>query len=225
MRAASGSLVAFGRRRLAAARRLAGCQAEEPLLLAVGGLSPHKNLRRLFDAIPPLLKQHPRARLAIVGDLSGQGFYDEASALQRVVAERPLLAEHVRFTGFVTDDELVALYSAATLLVFPSLWEGFGLPAIEAMACGLPVAASHSGSLPEVVGDAGRYFDPQSTADISRVLDEMLIAEAAGDLAALGARGRVLAARNSWSRAAAELEDSLRRCAESRGPYDSRAAR
>ena len=204
-------------KRLAAARRLAGCQSDEPLLLAVGGLSPHKNLRRLLDALPWLLERHPDARLAIVGDLSGRGFHDEAAALQHSVANRPLLAARVRFTGFVTDDDLVDLYSAATLLVFPSLWEGFGLPAIEAMACGLPVAASHTGSLPEVVGDAGRYFDPHDAADISRVLDEMLIADAAGELAALGARGRVLAASHSWPRAAAELEQSLRHCARPQG--------
>jgi glycosyltransferase involved in cell wall biosynthesis len=211
--------------RLAAARLLAGCQGDEPLLLAVGGLSPHKNLRRLLEAMPALLERHPSARLAIVGDLSGRGFYDEAESLQRAVTQHPLLAERVRFTGFVSDDQLVNLYSAATLLVFPSLWEGFGLPAIEAMACGLPVAASHSGSLPEVAGDAGRYFDPSDAADISRVLDEMLRAAAAGGLVRLSERGRVLAARNSWSRAAAELEHSLRRTAQPPGARSPQAAR
>ncbi len=198
--------------RLAAARDRVGCEAGSPLLLAVGGLSPHKNLRRLLHAMPAVFERHPAARLAIVGDTSGKGFFDEVAELQQLVGEQPALAKRVRFTGFVSDDELVALYSAATLLVFPSLWEGFGLPAIEAMACGLPVAASSRGSLPEVVADAGRYFDPENTGEMSRVIDEMLAAAAIGGLEPMRERGLALAASYSWPRAAAELEESLRRC-------------
>jgi glycosyltransferase involved in cell wall biosynthesis len=206
--------------RLAAARSRVGCQGGEPLLLAVGGLSPHKNLRRLLAAMPAVFERHPAARLAIVGDTSGKGFFDEADALQRAVREQPLLSERVCFTGFVSDEDLVALYNAATLLVFPSLWEGFGLPAIEAMACGLPVAASARGSLPEIVADAGRYFDPESVDEMTRVIDELLAlnaADATHGLEGLRARGLALAASYSWPRAAAELEESLRRCARGDG--------
>ena len=211
--------------RLAAARARAGCEGAAPLLLAVGGLSPHKNLRRLLEAMPAVLERHPTTRLAIVGDTSGKGFFDEAEALQRMVRERPILAERVHFTGFISDDELVALYSTATLLVFPSLWEGFGLPAIEAMACGLPVAASARGSLPEIVADAGRYFDPESSDDMSRVIDELLTLEASGGLQPLRERGLALAGSYSWSRAAAELQESLRRCAGAPMHSSAEAAR
>jgi alpha-1,3-rhamnosyl/mannosyltransferase len=204
--------------RLSAARSRAGCHGAEPLLLAVGGLSPHKNLRRLLTAMPAVFERHPEARLAIVGDTSGKGFFDEAEALQRAVRDQPVLAERVCFTGFVSDDELVALYNAATLLVFPSLFEGFGLPAIEAMACGLPVAASARGSLPEIVADAGRYFDPESVDEMTRVINELLSREASQVLQSLRARGLALAASYSWARAAAELEESLRRCAAGSRP-------
>jgi glycosyltransferase involved in cell wall biosynthesis len=188
------------------------CDETTPLLIAVGGLSPHKNLRRLVQAMPSVCERFPRTRLAIVGDTSGKGFFDEATALQRMVSDDPALRERVCFTGFVSDDDLVALYSAASLLVFPSLWEGFGLPAIEAMACGLPVAASNRGSLPEVVADAGRYFEPECVRDIARVICELLALEETGGLTALGKRGIALAGAYSWPRAAAELEESLRRC-------------
>ena len=91
---------------------------------------------------------------------SGQGFWDNVPELREYIASHPPLERHVHFTDYLPDAELVDLLSGAAALVFPSLWEGFGLPAVEAMSCGVPVLASDRGSLPEVIGNAGMFFDP-----------------------------------------------------------------
>ena len=93
--------------------------------------------------------------------------------------------------GFVTDDDLVALYSATSCLVFPSLYEGFGLPPLEAMACGAPVVASNRSSIPEVVGDAGILVDATSADDIADGIERVVLSEeTAADLRRRGARAR-----------------------------------
>ena len=84
------------------------------------------------------------------------------------------LQDRVILTGFVPDDDLVFLYSRAVALVLPSLMEGFGLPAVEAMACGTPVVSSRAGSLPEVIGDAGVYFDPTDVSSIAAAIESLL---------------------------------------------------
>ena len=116
----------------------------EPFLLYPANRWPHKNHGRLFDAFA--LVRHERPELRLV--LTGQGH------------DRARLPEAVESRGHVTSDELVDLYRRAACLVFPSLYEGFGLPPLEAMACGCPVASSNATSLPEVCGDAAEYFDP-----------------------------------------------------------------
>ena len=136
-----------------------GLPAEGPLLLHVGGLSPHKNLSRLLLALETLARPEHPWHLALVGNDSTDGFHSEVAALRQIVRRTPLHGR-VTLTGEVPDADLVLLYNAATALVLPSLAEGFGLPAVEAMACGLPVAASRRGSLPEVLGPAAVYFDP-----------------------------------------------------------------
>ena len=97
-------------------------------------------------------------------------------------------------TGFVPDDDLVFLYSRATALVLPSLMEGFGLPAVEAMACGTPVVSSSAGSLPEVVGDAGVYFDPTDVGSMAEVIRSCIERPGISQLAchARGAAGRAI---------------------------------
>lgn len=139
-----------------------------PYLLAVGALHPRKNLARTLEAFTRL---GGGARLVIVGPPS----WGADATLEGVLAgsrDHP----NVRYTGFVDDATLDALYRHATALVFPSLYEGFGLPALEAMARGTPVIASATSSLPEVVGDAGLLVDPTSTDAIAsamrRVLDD-----------------------------------------------------
>ena len=112
-------------------------------------------------------------------------------------------------TGFVADDDLVFLYSRAYALVQPSLLEGFGLPAVEAMACGTPVISSRAGSLPEVVGDAGVYFDPTDVDSIASAIGSFLNNETQSRALAQSARER--AALFSWDHSARALARLLRR--------------
>jgi glycosyltransferase involved in cell wall biosynthesis len=168
------------------------------LLLYVGGISPHKNLQGLLRALARM--DRGSAHLVIVGDHQEDSFYGcyrQLLGLRRELG----LEDRVTFTGFVPNDRLVVLYNAATVFVLPSLAEGFGLPAVEAMACGLPVAASRRGSLPEVVGTAGVLFDPLDPAAMASTLSALLAdAERRQRLRAAGlARARGL----SWGAAAA----------------------
>ncbi len=119
---------------------------EAPYLLSVGTVQPRKNYQMLIQAFAPLADKFPH-NLIIAG---GKGWlYDEMMA----EVEKQGLTERVRFIGFVDDEDLPTLYSAADLYLFPSIYEGFGLPMLEAMACGVPVIASDVSSLPEVGGE------------------------------------------------------------------------
>lgn len=170
---------------------------DEPLVLYVGGISPHKNLDGLLHAFARM-PDRP-AHLAIVGDHSGDSFLGCYPELVRLRA-RLGLESTVTFTGFVPDEHLAVLYNAATVLALPSLDEGFGLPAVEAMACGLPVAASRSGSLAEIVGQAGVFFDPRDHAGMAAALRRILDDPALR--ASLSAEGLKRAGLFTWSAAA-----------------------
>ncbi len=170
---------------------------ERPFILSVSTLQPRKNYRRLIRAFAPLAVRHPELLLVFAG---GKGWqYEEILA----EPERLGLADRVRFTGFVADDELPALLSAAALFAFPSLYEGFGLPILEAMACGTPVIASDRSSLPEVVGEAGLQVDPLDVAGLTAGMERLLSDEELRH--ELAARGRRQAARFSWTDAARQL--------------------
>jgi glycosyltransferase involved in cell wall biosynthesis len=147
----------------------------EKFLLYVGGISPHKNLSTLISAFDAVNKTRSddRVKLVLVGDYKGDSFFSAYPALKEQIG-RLGLDDQITFTGYVPDEDLAFLYNAASALVFPSLEEGFGLPAVEAMACGTPVAASNCGSLPEVIGSAGRFFDPRDPVDIANVLVRIL---------------------------------------------------
>ena len=151
---------------------------DEPFLLYVGGISPHKNLARLIDAFNVVAGSDAGRilKLVLVGDYKDDPFFSAYPSLRDQVT-RLGLDDRVIFTGYIPDADLAYLYNAAMLLVFPSLEEGFGLPAIEAMACGTPVAASSTGSLPEVLGPVGRFFDPADVCDIARVIGELVVDE------------------------------------------------
>lgn len=151
-----------------------GASAEVPFLLYVGGISPHKNLSNLIDAFAKVRgKLRSAIQLVLVGDYKDDPFLSDYPALRSKIYDLRIDSAVV-FTGFVPDDDLVYLYNSASLLVFPSLDEGFGLPAVEAMACGTPVAASNRGSLSEVLGEAGAYFDPFDIDDIAGVILSLL---------------------------------------------------
>jgi glycosyltransferase involved in cell wall biosynthesis len=182
-----------------------GLKEGEKFLLAVGGISPHKNLAALIDAFEKICAvQSSEIKLVLVGDYKDDPFFSAYPALKKQVAERGLEGKVV-FTGFIPDDDLAFLYNAASLLVFPSLEEGFGLPAIEAMSCGTPVAASRTGSLPEVLGEAGRFFNPRDVDDMARVIQNILGDEATRT--AMRESGLTRARQFRWQKAATETLD------------------
>jgi alpha-1,3-rhamnosyl/mannosyltransferase len=196
----------------ASARERYGIPAAADLLVHVGGLNPHKNLLALLKAMVDVVSRRDTVHLAIVGDTSGKGFWDNVGELRNFVQDHPSIQNHVRFTGFIPDSEMANLLNASDALIFPSLWEGFGLPAVEAMSCGLPVLASSSGSLPEVVGDAGLLFDP---ADPGAIAGCILRFMADSELRHRLAKSAVERVRLfSWGRAAELAEQSFHRCYE-----------
>ena len=139
-------------------------------VLYLGSNKPHKNLVRLVQAWA-LVKQRNAARdmqLVLAGP------WDTRYPESRQLAEQLGLQTDIRFLGPVPEADLPALYSGATLLVFPSLYEGFGLPVLEAMACGTPVACANTSSLPEVAGDAAPRFSPTDTAAMADLLARLL---------------------------------------------------
>lgn len=159
------------------ARRSAHLPENGRLLIYVGGLAPHKNLLGLLRGFSLALNNEALGdvHLALVGDLKGAGFHSHYEELCAAVKNDDTLKGKVHFTGYVSDQDLVALYSDALAAVMPSFSEGFGLPAIEAMACNTPVLSSNCGSLPEVVGDAGLYFDPHDHGQIAQVIEAFAI--------------------------------------------------
>lgn len=134
----------------------------KPFLLFVGNVKPHKNLVRLLDAFASIA-QVISHDLIIVG--KKEGFITGDDAVQEKAAR---LGDRVHFTGYIDDAALRQYFSHAAALVFPSLYEGFGLPPLEAMASGCPVIVSNVASLPEVCGDAAVYCDPYSSEDIAQ---------------------------------------------------------
>jgi glycosyltransferase involved in cell wall biosynthesis len=163
-------------------------------LLFAGNIKPHKNLERLIAAFS-LLKQRPGhddLKLFIIGDEVGR-----YGSLRRRI-ETAGVRHDVRFFGFVPERTLAALYRMASVFAFPSLYEGFGLPPLEAMACGTPVVTSRISSLPEVVGDAAVLIDPYDTEDIAHGLERALDDDELRQT--LVARGLERARQFSWER-------------------------
>jgi len=183
-------------------------QIDRPFLLYAGAIRHHKNIPRLVEAFAVLREQlaaHPvygDLRLVIIGDTISQ-----YPAVRQAVLKSKM--EHaVRFLGFVPFETLRCFYEAAAAFVFPSRHEGFGLPPLEAMACGTPVVTSNVSSLPEVAGDAAMFVNPGNVFDIARGIRDVLTDEPLR--AELIRRGRVQAARFSWERSARQVLEIYR---------------
>jgi glycosyltransferase involved in cell wall biosynthesis len=166
---------------------------DAPIVLSVSARRPHKNLRRLLRAFAELsegpLLALPGYRTPFEGELA-----NEISRLD--------IGGRVRLLGWVSEADLEGLYGVARCFVFPSLAEGFGLPVLEALERGLPVACSSASSLPEIAGDAARYFDPLDVEDMRRAIADLVADEALRSR--LAVVGRARAQLFSWQRAAAE---------------------
>lgn len=139
-------------------------------VLTVGNVKPHKNLSTLLKGFDLAVEQKPDIQLVIVGKQDG---FLNSDNLSSTLSEMKH-ADKVVFTGFVPDDSLTSLYKGASLFVFPSLYEGFGLPPLEAQACGIPVLVSDIESLREVCSDSAHYFDPKSVEDLSESIIRLL---------------------------------------------------
>jgi glycosyltransferase involved in cell wall biosynthesis len=138
----------------------------DPYILAFSSLSTHKNMRRLLEAFDQIAPSVPHS-LVLVGHLPRNDAFREG--LTRAASEK------VHFTGYILQAEVESLMQNASLLVFPSLYEGFGLPVLDAQHAGVPVACSRAASLPEVAGDGACFFDPLSVEDMSRTMKRCLL--------------------------------------------------
>lgn len=192
------------RRRAAILRRYK--IGDAPFVLTVGTMQKRKNHLRLVQAFAKVIAQRPSrssfhpplpTQLVIAG---GKGWlYDEVLAEVKTLG----LEDRVKFIGYVEDSDLPHLYRAARVFAFPSIYEGFGIPPLEAMACGVPVVTSNASSLPEVVGDAGLQVDPFDVDALAHALDTALHDE--GWRAQAIARGLARARQFTWHSAAEQL--------------------
>jgi glycosyltransferase involved in cell wall biosynthesis len=183
--------------RLAATRRKYGLP--ERYLLYLGGFDQRKNVPTLLKAFAQLAKDS-RAFLVVAGRLpeKGSDFFPDP----RPIVQELGIGERVVFTGWVPEEDKPALYSGARALVFPSLYEGFGLPPLEALACGTPVIASNQGSLPEIVGDGGLLLEQDDVEGLAGAMEKLVNDDALwGNLRE---KGLAHAARFSWEKAARE---------------------
>jgi glycosyltransferase involved in cell wall biosynthesis len=167
-----------------------------PYVLSVGSLEPGKNRATLLRALALLRASGTDCTLAIAGQPAWRYEGDDA------LIDRLGLRERVRFLGYVPDEDLPALYSAASVFAFPSLYEGFGLPVLEAMACGAPVVTSNGSALAEVAGGAALLIDPRDADALADAIVRLLTDDSLHE--ELRARGLARAAEFSWERTARE---------------------
>jgi len=169
---------------------------DAPFVLSVGDLQPRKNQIGLIRAFARLLKAQPQLKQNLV--LAGKETWF-AGEVHRAARESGI-ADRIHFCGFVSDADLLQLYNACDLFIFPSFYEGFGLPALEAMACGRAVICSHTSALPEVVDGAAILFDPYDLDEIARAMSDLLLdAELRQRMERLGLQR---AAHFSWQKTA-----------------------
>jgi glycosyltransferase involved in cell wall biosynthesis len=177
--------------RLSAVRRIYGI--ERDYILSLCAIQPRKNLVRLIEAYCLLRRSHPEGKLPQLV-LAGKRAWLDNETMR--AAQREGLSADIRFTGYVADEHLNALYSGATCFVYPSYFEGFGLPILEAMKCGAPVIAGNRTSIPEVAGEAALLFDPFDVQSLVEALKRVL--NDSEYRATLSARGLQRATEFSW---------------------------
>lgn len=173
--------------------------ADEPFLLYVGGYLPHKNVALLLDAFHDVAPEFPHRLL-----LAGQA----PDSIRSRIPELNL-TDRVRILGAVTRTELLRLYARCALMVYPSRYEGFGLPVLEAMSCGAPVLSSSAASLPEVGGDAVAYFSPDSRVELAAGIRHLLTHP--DQRRRLAQQGRERAGQFSWARTVAAYDALIER--------------
>lgn len=173
------------------------------VILSVSAKKVHKNLARLVEAMATVVQSHPEAMLVLPGNPTAHE--DELRAL----AQRLGIASNVAFPAYVDAADLEGLYALAQCFVFASINEGFGIPILEAMRRGVPVACSRASALPEVAGEAARYFDPHSVADIAAALNELLENRTLAER--LAALGRAREAAFTWEATARGTLESYAR--------------
>jgi glycosyltransferase involved in cell wall biosynthesis len=188
-----------------------GLEPNASYYLFAGGISPHKNLATLVSAYALLSASRADApALVVVGDLEEDPYLSAAGPLRRQIAETGLEGR-VRLPGFVPDETLARLYSGATAVVLPSLAEGFGLPAVEAAACGAPVVLSDIAAHRETLGGAALFFEARDVSalavQLARVADDPALRSSMSE------RGRTAVRRLSWDAAAARLRGVIARTA------------
>ncbi len=177
-------------------------QENTSYFLAVGTLEPRKNFITLIKAFAEIAKKHPEYSLNIIG---GKGWYFE----KIFATVRDLKLENsVHFLGYIDDKDLPSHYQHATALVFPSLYEGFGIPPLEAMKSGCPVIASNTSSIPEVVGDAALLVDPSSAPELTQAMLRVIKEPELRDK--LRKKGLIQAEKFSWSASAKKLYQMMK---------------
>jgi len=170
-----------------------------PYILIVGSIHPRKNLVNVFTAWREVYRLHPDIHLLVVGSRSG---------IFSVTAHNEI-PPRVRLVGYIDDADLPAFYSGAAAYILASLYEGFGLTVLEAMACGTPVIAANTTAIPEVVGDAGLLFNPLDVDELVSAIDEVISDE--GFSNSLVQKGFQRARSFSWERSAQMLLGLLER--------------
>jgi glycosyltransferase involved in cell wall biosynthesis len=177
-----------------------------PYVLNVGMIEPRKNLLRLIEAFEIMKSRHDLPHRLV---LAGKRGWLSDDIYRR--AERSTLASEILFPGFVSEGDLPLLYGAADLFAFPSLYEGFGLPPLEAMASGVPVVVSRSSSLPEVVGDAAQMVRPESPEELAEAIARVLTDSTLRD--SMVVKGLEQSRRFTWEASARRMLDVYRRLA------------
>jgi glycosyltransferase involved in cell wall biosynthesis len=191
-----------------------GLKAGNRTVVYVGGFSPHKNLEALVAAFAQLASRDDFSdvRLVLVGEFEREVFHSYAGVIRQQVVDLNL-RDRVVFTGYLPDDELVPLLNLASVFVLPSLMEGFGLPAVEAAACGCPVIATKESPLPSLLGEGGLYINPLRSEDLEAAMARVLESDVLRRK--MSRAGREAARKLTWEAAAHQMASLIRKVGRS----------